>query len=65
MGVSLTLHHHQQEAIQRAQAGESYVLTTGTGSGKSLSYFIPIVDAILKAKEKDSDPKLGQSLFIQ
>ncbi|AMO54593.1 hypothetical protein GZ77_24715 [Endozoicomonas montiporae] len=57
MGVSLTLHHHQQEAIQRAQAGESYVLTTGTGSGKSLSYFIPIVDAILKAKERNSEPK--------
>lgn len=58
MGVSLTLHHHhQQEAIQRAQTGQSYVLTTGTGSGKSLSYFIPIVDAILRAKEKDASPR--------
>lgn len=57
MGVSLCLHHHQQEAIERAQEGESYVLTTGTGSGKSLSYFIPIIDAILKAKASDPEAK--------
>jgi hypothetical protein len=30
------------------EAGRSYVLTTGTGSGKSLSYFIPIVDRALR-----------------
>src|SRR5690606_19514869 len=34
-GVSLLLHQHQAEAISLALAGESYVLTTGTGSGKS------------------------------
>ena len=52
-GVSLTLFRHQEEAISFAQSGDSYVLTTGTGSGKSLAYFIPIVDAILKAKAAD------------
>jgi len=52
-GVTLPLHQHQAEAIQLALAGESFVLTTGTGSGKSLSYFIPIVDACLKAKKMD------------
>ncbi len=52
-GVTLPLHQHQAEAISLALAGESYVLTTGTGSGKSLSYFIPIVDACLKAKRTD------------
>lgn len=56
-GVSLPLHKHQAEAISLAAAGESYVLTTGTGSGKSLSYFIPIVDACLKAKEADPAPR--------
>jgi len=53
-GVSLPLHKHQAEAISLAAAGESYVLTTGTGSGKSLSYFIPIIDECLKAKAVDS-----------
>lgn len=52
-GTSVKLFKHQEEAISLAAAGESYVLTTGTGSGKSLSYFIPIVDACLKAKKID------------
>lgn len=56
-GQSLPLFKHQVEAISLASAGESYVLTTGTGSGKSLSYFIPIVDACLKAKEADKTPR--------
>src|SRR5262249_38299748 len=30
--------------------GGSYVVTTGTGSGKSLCFFIPIVDAVLATK---------------
>ena len=47
-GQPLRLFRHQQQAIQRAQAGLNYVLTTGTGSGKSLSYILPIVDAVLK-----------------
>ncbi len=51
-GKPLILHKHQREAIEIAARGESYVLTTGTGSGKSLSYFIPIVDYVLRRKEK-------------
>jgi superfamily II DNA/RNA helicase len=49
-GPVLRLHRHQREAIQAACAGGSYVLTTGTGSGKSLAYIIPIVDRVLAAK---------------
>lgn len=56
-GFTLPLHKHQAEAIGLALAGESYVLTTGTGSGKSLAYFIPIVDACLKAKMADPSPR--------
>lgn len=56
-GVSLSLFKHQEEAIGFAQSGDSYVLTTGTGSGKSLAYFIPVVDAILKAKAGDPTPR--------
>jgi len=48
LGLPLQLHRHQHEAIVAAQSGESYVLTTGTGSGKSLAYFIPIIDHVLK-----------------
>jgi len=44
----LRLHKHQEEAIFAAQTGKPYVLTTGTGSGKSLAYIVPIVDHVLR-----------------
>lgn len=47
-GEDLRLYKHQTEAIQKAREKKSYVLTTGTGSGKSLSYIIPIVDYVLR-----------------
>ena len=48
-GTALSLYQHQVEAIRMARAGHSYVLTTGTGSGKSLTYIIPIVDDVLRS----------------
>jgi hypothetical protein len=47
-GVLMSLYKHQQEAVELARGGHSYVLTTGTGSGKSLAYIVPIVDSILR-----------------
>jgi hypothetical protein len=47
-GWPLRLHKHQEEAIRLARDEHSYVLTTGTGSSKSLSYLIPIVDYVLR-----------------
>ncbi len=49
----LFLYKHQIEALAKGQAKQSYVVTTGTGSGKSLSFFIPVVDSILKGKKVD------------
>ena len=51
-GKPMQLHRHQADAIRAAQTGSNYVLTTGTGSGKSLSYIIPIVDHVLKRGSK-------------
>ena len=48
LGRPLRLHQHQSEAVRVARSGASYVLTTGTGSGKSLAYIIPIVDYVLR-----------------
>lgn len=47
-GKPLTLHQHQTDAIRIAKESKSYVLTSGTGSGKSLTYIIPIVDHVLR-----------------
>jgi very-short-patch-repair endonuclease len=47
-GQGLRLHRHQVDAIEAARRGENFVLTTGTGSGKSLAYIVPIVDSVLR-----------------
>jgi len=48
----INLYAHQLEAIAKASDRKSFVVTTGTGSGKSLAFFIPIIDRILKAKSQ-------------
>ncbi len=47
-GTPFRLYRHQEEAIRKALAGESFVVTSGTGSGKSLCYFLPIVDSLIR-----------------
>jgi len=47
-GQPLRLYKHQEDAIRTAREGHNYILTTGTGSGKSLAYIIPIVDFVLR-----------------
>ncbi|MEV0403001.1 DEAD/DEAH box helicase [Actinoallomurus sp. NPDC050550] len=60
-GKPLDLYRHQRDAIEAARTlqnveaartFQSYVLTTGTGSGKSLAYVIPIVDRVLREREQ-------------
>ena len=50
-GEPLSLYKHQEQAIALAAEGESFVVTTGTGSGKSLCFFIPIVNHVLAARK--------------
>ncbi len=47
-GLAMRLYQHQEDAVRLAHDGRAYVLTTGTGSGKSLAYIIPIVDHVLR-----------------
>jgi superfamily II DNA/RNA helicase len=49
----IELYTHQLEALAKAKAGKSFVVTTGTGSGKSLAFFLPIIDRILRARADD------------
>jgi ATP-dependent helicase YprA (DUF1998 family) len=49
-GHSITLHRHQAQAVAKATARQSFVVTTGTGSGKSLCFFVPIIDAAIRAR---------------
>ncbi len=52
---ALTLYRHQREALDLAQQRKHYVVTTGTGSGKSLTYLIPIIDYVVRHQ-----PERGQ-----
>ena len=43
-----TLYSHQLEAWTHARAGENVILSTGTASGKTLSYNLPVFDSLLQ-----------------
>ena len=45
------LYQHQYEALQYAKQRKSFVVTSGTGSGKSTCYFLPIIDDLLRSRE--------------
>src|SRR5271168_1602278 len=47
------LRTHQVQAIHIARDKKSFVVTTGTGSGKSVCFFVPIIDAVLRARNID------------
>jgi len=53
-GSDITLYHHQTEAIRKAKTVRNYVLSTGTASGKSLTYIVPIVDYVLRNPKPNS-----------
>lgn len=50
-GATYRLYRHQVRAIRLAAEGKSFVLTSGTGSGKTFCYFIPIVDTVVRQPE--------------
>src|SRR5690606_33404529 len=59
----LRFHRHQAQSLAKARAGQSYVVTTGTGSGKSLCFFVPIVDAIVRAR-KAGKPRKTTAIIV-
>lgn len=53
-GHSFHLYQHQIEALDLALDHKPYVVTSGTGSGKSLTYFLPIFNAILQGNPAEN-----------
>lgn len=60
----IVLHRHQRHAVEIAATGASYVLTTGTGSGKSLAYIVPIVDAVLRETAQRGERRPGVKAIV-
>ncbi|MDO5628953.1 MAG: DEAD/DEAH box helicase, partial [Mobilicoccus sp.] len=50
------LYRHQEQAIRKAASGRSLVVATGTGSGKTESFLVPILDRLCREK---TDGTLG------
>jgi len=46
------LFRHQQRALEAGRAGRSFVVTTGTGSGKTEAFLLPVFDGILRRKRE-------------
>ncbi len=59
----LRFHRHQAQAIAKARARQSFVVTTGTGSGKSLCFFVPVVDAIVRSR-KAGKPRRTSAIIV-
>lgn len=45
------LYVHQEQAIRKAAAGRNVVVATGTGSGKTESFLLPILDSLVREHE--------------
>lgn len=46
-----TLYLHQQNAIEKTSKGRNLVVSTGTGSGKTECFLIPIINHLMREKE--------------
>src|SRR5256886_249501 len=62
-GKPLSLYRHQAQAVAKATGRQNFVVTTGTGSGKSLCFFIPIIDAAIRAREA-GEPARTRAIVI-
>lgn len=62
--VDLPLYIHQEEAIHKIKEGKNVVITTGTGSGKTESFLIPILDEILKMKQDPQKREGIKAIFL-
>ena len=45
------LYSHQETALLRASAGNNLVITTGTGSGKTECFLLPVLNSLLEEKK--------------
>lgn len=52
--MNRNLYGHQEQAILKAISGRNIVVSTGTGSGKTETFLIPILNELMREKEAGS-----------
>lgn len=57
------LYRHQEEALRMAASGKNYIVVTGTGSGKTECFLLPILNDILR-EFSESGPADGVRALI-
>lgn len=50
LGLDRALYRHQETAVRKAVAGRNLVVSTGTGSGKTESFLLPIFNELIAQK---------------
>lgn len=51
--IKRKLYLHQENAVIKTNSNKNLVVTTGTGSGKTECFIIPIINELLREKEQD------------
>lgn len=62
--ISRPLHLHQEKAIEKIVTGKNVVVSTGTGSGKTNCFLIPVINELLREKEQGNLNDGVRAIFI-
>lgn len=62
--ITRPLYTHQEAAIRHITAGHNAVITTGTGSGKTECFLIPVLNELLREREKGTLPPGVRAILI-
>jgi ATP-dependent helicase YprA (DUF1998 family) len=59
-----TLYIHQEQAIRKVGAGKNIIVATGTGSGKTECFLLPIINELMREKEAGTLNKGIRALLL-
>ena len=62
--IQRPLYTHQEQALLKANSGHNLVITTGTGSGKTECFLLPIMQSLLAEKEVGTISRSVRAIII-
>ncbi|NLU40120.1 MAG: DEAD/DEAH box helicase [Bacteroidales bacterium] len=62
--ISRPLYLHQEKAVEKIVSGKNVVVSTGTGSGKTNCFLIPVINELLREKERGQLNDGVRAIFI-